>query len=83
MLERVASARPERIAGVRVTDQDATDGFRFNLDNGGWVLLRFSGTEPLLRIYTEVPDKALVPEPLKAGRDWRDRLREYAGNAHA
>ena len=69
VLNRVAAARPESVAGVKVTEQDTTDGFRFNLENGGWLLLRFSGTEPLLRIYTEVPDKALVPELLKAGRE--------------
>ncbi|MGA2285575.1 MAG: phosphoglucomutase/phosphomannomutase family protein [Dehalococcoidia bacterium] len=66
---RVASAHPTAIAGVRVTAQDDTDGYRFNLENGGWLLLRFSGTEPLLRIYTEVPDKALVRSLLKAGRE--------------
>ncbi len=65
---RVAAARPASVAGVKVTGRDDTDGFRFNLENGGWLLLRFSGTEPLLRIYTEVPDKALVPSLLKAGR---------------
>ncbi len=49
--------------------RDASDGLRFNLDGGGWLLMRFSGTEPLLRIYTEVPDKELVPAVLKAGRE--------------
>jgi phosphomannomutase len=67
--KRVEAARPESISGVKVTSQDAADGYRFNLENGGWLLLRFSGTEPLLRIYTEVPDKALVPRLLKAGRE--------------
>jgi phosphomannomutase len=66
---RVAAARPQSVAGVRVTDQDDTDGLRINLENGGWLLLRFSGTEPLMRIYTEVPDRALVPALLKAGRE--------------
>ena len=54
---------------MRVVGQDTIDGFRFDLENGGWLLIRFSGTEPLLRIYTEVPEKALVPELLKAGRE--------------
>jgi len=84
VLGRVASARPESVAGVRVTDQDAQDGYRFNLENGGWVLLRFSGTEPLLRIYTEVPDKALVPGLLKAGRELAGLPEEEkTQNAHA
>jgi phosphomannomutase len=65
----VAAARPKSVAGVAVVGADNKDGFRYELENGGWLLLRFSGTEPLLRIYTEVPDKALVPQLLKAGRD--------------
>jgi phosphomannomutase len=76
---RAASARPTAIAGVKVTDQDDTDGYRFNLENGGWLLLRFSGTEPLLRIYTEVPDKALVPGLLKAGRELAGLPEQEAG----
>ncbi|MGD0766178.1 MAG: phosphoglucomutase/phosphomannomutase family protein [Dehalococcoidia bacterium] len=69
VLARVAAARPKSVAGVAVVGADNKDGFRYELENGGWLLLRFSGTEPLLRIYTEVPDKALVPQLLKAGRD--------------
>jgi phosphomannomutase len=33
----------------------------------GWLLLRLSGTEPLLRIYTEVTDRSLVQPVLQAG----------------
>ncbi|MEZ4613680.1 MAG: hypothetical protein R2838_26135 [Caldilineaceae bacterium] len=29
------------------------DGYKFVMDDGGWLLIRFSGTEPLLRAYTE------------------------------
>jgi len=66
---RVAAARPSSVAGIGVVDYDNIDGFRFHLENGGWLLLRFSGTEPLMRIYTEAPDRALVPEILKAGQE--------------
>ncbi len=67
--ERASRARPERLAGLKVTGIDTTDGFRFLLEDGGWLLLRFSGTEPLLRIYTEVGDRALVPRLLEAGKE--------------
>lgn len=67
--ERLAQARPGTLAGVTVTDMDTTDGFRFHLDGGGWLLFRFSGTEPLLRIYTEVQDKELVQKLLAAGKE--------------
>ena len=39
-----------------------------NGEGGGWLLIRFSGTEPVMRIYTEVRDKARVPDVLEAGR---------------
>ncbi len=69
ILRRAEAARPDAIAGIRVTSIDTTDGFRFTLDGHGWLLLRFSGTEPLLRIYTEVDDEALVRRVLDAGRE--------------
>jgi alpha-D-glucose phosphate-specific phosphoglucomutase len=50
---RVAAARPESIAGLRVTAQDSTDGHKFVMEDGGWLLVRFSGTEPILRVYCE------------------------------
>jgi phosphomannomutase len=67
--ERLASAHPQQLAGLKVVDEDTTDGFRFHLEGGGWLLVRFSGTEPLLRIYTEVQDQSLVQKLLAAGKD--------------
>jgi len=70
VIARAAKARPDAVAGIKVTAVDTTDGFRFTLDGKGWLLLRFSGTEPLVRIYTEVvgePD--LVQKVLAEGRE--------------
>jgi phosphoglucomutase len=39
--------------GRQVKSLDRTDGLKFEFDDGSWVLLRLSGTEPLLRVYTE------------------------------
>ena len=50
---KIDSAQPQRMAGMRVQDIDMRDGTRFVLEGGYWVLVRFSGTEPLLRIYAE------------------------------
>jgi phosphomannomutase len=69
LLERLARAHPQQLAGLKVVDEDTTDGFRFHLEGGGWLLIRFSGTEPLLRIYTEVQDQSLVQKLLAAGKD--------------
>jgi phosphomannomutase len=66
---RVADADPSEIAGLRVLSRDTVDGFRFTLDGGWWLLLRFSGTEPLLRIYAEMPSVGQVQEALQAGQE--------------
>jgi alpha-D-glucose phosphate-specific phosphoglucomutase len=64
----VSGARPAEVGGYKVTGTSTLDGYLFNLEGGGWLLIRFSGTEPLMRIYTEVPDKARVPDVLEAGK---------------
>ncbi len=51
--ERVKHARPQTIGGLKVTGFRTIDGYQFMLEDGGWLLIRFSGTEPLLRVYCE------------------------------
>jgi phosphomannomutase len=55
----VATARPDRIGGLRCTEIVTIDGFQFVLEDGGWLLIRFSGTEPIIRVYCETtyPDR--------------------------
>ena len=66
---RVASAEPREIAGLAVDAIDSLDGYRFQLEGGWWLLIRFSGTEPLLRIYAEMPSREQVQAALRAGRE--------------
>jgi alpha-D-glucose phosphate-specific phosphoglucomutase len=61
------AAVPTEIAGRPIVSRDRTDGWRFFIAEG-FLLLRLSGTEPLLRIYTEVTDQSLVQPVLEAGR---------------
>lgn len=58
---------PERIGGLAVDRLDDTDGFKFVLEDGGWLLVRFSGTEPLVRVYCETTDAARVQPILEDG----------------
>jgi len=53
ILHRLSSSAPDAIAGTKVTRVDTTDGFRFFLSDNSWLLIRFSGTEPLVRVYSE------------------------------
>lgn len=49
----ILNAKPETIGGLKVTELVTIDGFQFKLEDGGWLLIRFSGTEPILRVYCE------------------------------
>jgi len=68
VLERLPSLHPDHIDGKAVTTEDRTDGFRFVLEDESWLLLRLSGTEPLLRIYAEAPSMSAVSDLLEEGK---------------
>ena len=65
---RVSDARPSTLAGKRVEKIDTRDGFRFTLEGEYWALVRFSGTEPLLRIYAEAESPERVAALLGEAR---------------
>jgi phosphomannomutase len=52
---------------VRTAALDTDDGFKFWLADGSWLLVRFSGTEPLVRVYTEASSYAAVDANLETG----------------
>jgi alpha-D-glucose phosphate-specific phosphoglucomutase len=51
--QMILDAQPKTLGGLQVTGLDTTDGYKFSLEDGGWLLIRFSGTEPIIRVYTE------------------------------
>lgn len=63
----ILEAHPATIGGLRVNGLDTTDGYKFNLDDGGFLLIRFSGTEPIIRVYTETTMKDRVKDILEDG----------------
>jgi phosphomannomutase len=71
---RLADAPPAEVAGAPVREVITTDGVKLRLGPNHWLMLRFSGTEPLLRLYCEAPDAARVQEVLS----WARRLAEAA-----
>lgn len=48
---------PQRLAGRKVVTTERIDGIKFDLDDDDWLLLRFSGTEPLIRCYAEAESR--------------------------
>ena len=68
ILDRLGHAEPATLAGVSVARVNRSDGFKFVLANESWLLVRFSGTEPIMRIYSEAESPAKVQELLAAGK---------------
>lgn len=67
IVHRLDSDRPDTVAGSRVRQLDTADGFRFVLGDDSWLLIRFSGTEPLVRIYAEAESLERVGKLLDEG----------------
>jgi alpha-D-glucose phosphate-specific phosphoglucomutase len=68
IIERITKNPPADIDGVKVEKFDTFDGYRFTLADTSWLLIRFSGTEPLLRTYAESSTPTRVEKLLKLGR---------------
>ncbi|HLY14763.1 MAG TPA: hypothetical protein VKR24_10455, partial [Candidatus Limnocylindrales bacterium] len=69
MVELKAHA-PASLAGAPVVRTDAlttNDGFKFFTADGSWMLIRFSGTEPLVRVYTEAVSGEIRDAMVNAG----------------
>lgn len=63
----VASARPDTVGGLRVTELVTIDGFQYVMEDGGWLLIRFSGTEPIIRVYCETTHEDKVDRIIEDG----------------
>lgn len=64
---RILAAHPKTIGGLKVTDLVTLDGYQFKLEDGGWMLIRFSGTEPIIRVYCETTHADAVQSILQDG----------------
>jgi alpha-D-glucose phosphate-specific phosphoglucomutase len=60
MVSRLTDGAPSHIAGVAVTRIDTLDGVKLRLEDESWLLIRPSGTEPVLRVYAEAPTDAAL-----------------------
>ncbi|MGB1251093.1 MAG: phosphoglucomutase/phosphomannomutase family protein [Candidatus Promineifilaceae bacterium] len=67
ILERVGKAMPATIGGLKVIDKVTIDGNQFIMEDGGWLLVRFSGTEPIIRVYCETTHEDKVAAILDDG----------------
>jgi phosphoglucomutase len=68
-LARRRADPPQRLAGRRVAKVNTIDGMKLILDDGSWILVRESGTEPLARVYVEARSEEDIASLAKAGRE--------------
>ncbi|OIB55545.1 phosphoglucomutase [Natrialba sp. SSL1] len=79
VLGALESEIPETVAGTTVADVNTADGFKLLLENGSWLLVRPSGTEPVLRVYAEAKTDDRVATLLDAGESLVEPLVESHG----
>jgi phosphomannomutase len=72
MVERLTHAAPAAIGGVSVTQVNTLDGVKYTLADESWLLIRPSGTEPVLRVYAEAREPGMVEALLAFGRGVAD-----------
>ncbi len=68
MVAQLTAGAPAAIGGVRVTSVDTLDGVKYLLEDESWLLIRPSGTEPVLRVYAEAGDPGMVEALLAHGQ---------------
>ncbi|EAW36371.1 phosphoglucomutase/phosphomannomutase family protein [Lyngbya sp. PCC 8106] len=73
LVEQLDHNPPQEIAGQAVKDCLTVDGYKFRLADDRWLLIRFSGTEPVLRLYCEGADQKQVNQTLAWAKDWASR----------
>lgn len=69
LIEELARGGIGTIAGRPVARENFRDGFKYIFADGAWLLIRPSGTEPVLRLYSEAGDPSVVEELLAAARN--------------
>jgi phosphomannomutase len=71
LMEKMESKPPNSIAGSKVTSKVLLDGVKLNLADKSWLLMRPSGTEPLVRVYLEAPTQKRLKELQAAAQELR------------
>jgi len=72
LLQQLQTQPLTKIAGKKVIDCQTIDGYKFRLADNSWLMIRFSGTEPVLRLYCEAPTIEQVHQTLDWARQWAE-----------
>lgn len=74
IVQTLADTAPAQLNGETMARIDTLDGIKFYLADDSWLLIRPSGTEPVLRIYAEARSAAAVSALLAAGVEMGNRI---------
>ncbi|MGA9380282.1 MAG: phosphoglucomutase/phosphomannomutase family protein [Phormidium sp.] len=74
LLQQLQNQPVTEIAGQSVVDCNTIDGYKFRLADGSWLMIRFSGTEPVLRLYCEAANLDEVHKRLNWANDWANSI---------
>ena len=75
MVNTLVSDAPKEIGGVKVTEVSTKDGVKYYLEDNSWLLIRPSGTEPVLRVYAEGSSDEMVAALLAYGEGVADSVK--------
>jgi alpha-D-glucose phosphate-specific phosphoglucomutase len=81
VVQMLVDHAPATLGGETVARVDTLDGVKFYLADRSWLLIRPSGTEPVLRIYAEAPSTEAVKALLEAGQGMGDLLMRVPSQA--
>ncbi|MFO8010841.1 MAG: phosphoglucomutase/phosphomannomutase family protein [Dehalococcoidia bacterium] len=68
--DRLIAGPYDFLGGSEIVEVKTIDGFHFSFRDHSWLLIRFSGTEPLLRVYSEAKSLSRAKELVSAARNW-------------
>ncbi len=69
LFERLSASPPLYFEGQKVMDIKSQDGVKFILEDASWLLFRLSGTEPILRIYSEAASQPSAEALARCGKE--------------
>ncbi|MFH1799076.1 MAG: phosphoglucomutase/phosphomannomutase family protein [Candidatus Omnitrophota bacterium] len=74
LIKGISDNLPREVLGKKVKEIKDYDGAKFICEDGTWLLLRLSGTEPKLRIYSETPSREESLKYLEFGKKYTFKL---------
>lgn len=72
LLQQLQTEPLTEIANKAVIDCQTIDGYKYRLADKSWLMIRFSGTEPVLRLYCEAPTLEQVHQTLAWAKQWAE-----------